>query len=166
MRLGVNSSVIRLRSVLLSCLLMLLLNACGGGSSGSSGIKNPVTVSGTVTYDFVPYHRDYVGLDYTAIEVRPVRGAVVELVDRRNRAVATTFTNDEGFYTATVEAGSVLRVQVKAQLKRDAAPAWNFTVNDNTDGNRLYALIGSEANVGNGNSQRNLHAPSGWYEGT
>lgn len=166
MRFSVNGSVIKLRSVWLLCSLMLLLSACGGGGGGSSEVANPVTVSGIVTYDFVPYNDNLIGLNYSATEARPVRGAVVELVDHRNRAVATTTTNDEGFYSVTVEADTVLRVQVNAQLKRTAAPAWDMTVNDNTDKNRMYALVGSEANVGTEDSQRHLHASSGWAEGT
>ncbi|HTF84804.1 MAG TPA: hypothetical protein VL987_09480 [Cellvibrio sp.] len=152
-------------SVLL-CSLMLLLGACGGGGGGGSSTPdNSVTVSGTVTYEFIPHNEDFIGLDYSAIETRPVRGAVVELVDSTNTPVAITVTDDNGFYSAAVEANTVLRVQVKAQLQRNQAPSWNMTVNDNTNNNRLYALVGSEASVGDSDSQRNLHAPSGWNSG-
>ena len=168
MRLSSSGSAMRVWFTVLLCslILILMLNACGGGGGSSSPI-NPdlVTVSGTITYDFVPYNADFIGLDYSAIEVRPVRGAVVELLDSADNLVATTSTNDEGFYSARVEANTVLRVQVNAQLKRNQAPTWDMTVNDNTANNRLYALMGSEASVGNSNSQRNLHAPSGWFEG-
>ena len=167
MRLSSGSNAISARLILFLCSSMLLLSACGGGGGSSNpDITNPVTVSGTVTYDFVPYNENFIGLDYSAIEVRPVRGAVVELVETSGNIVASTSTNDEGFYSIDVEANKILRVQVKAQLKRNQAPAWDMTVNDNTDNNRLYALVGSEASVGRSNSQRNLHAPSGWFEGS
>jgi hypothetical protein len=162
---------------------MLLLSACGGGGGGSSNplvprssssssanssssasVANPVTVSGTITYDFIPYNENHIGLDYSSTEARPVRGAVVELVSS-DGVLATTSTDDNGFYSTTVEANTALQVQVKAQLKRDQAPSWNMTVNDNTANNRLYALVGNEANVGGSNSIRNLHAPSGWDSG-
>lgn len=143
-------------------------NASSSSSSSSSSapvLVNPVVVSGTVTYEFVPFNDDFIGLDYSAIETRPVRGAVVELVDSTNTPVAITATDDNGFYSAAVEANTVLRVQVKAQLQRNQAPSWDMTVNDNTNNNRLYALVGSEASVGDSDSQRNLHAPSGWGSG-
>ena len=166
MRLSSSDNAMRVRFTVLLCSLILMLNACGGGGGSSSpDLSNPVTVSGSVTYDFVPYNENFIGLDYSAIEVRPVRGAVVELVETSGNTVASTSTNDEGFYSVNVEADKVLRVQVKAQLKRNQAPAWDMTVNDNTDNNRLYALVGSAASVGSSNSQRNLHAPSGWFEG-
>jgi hypothetical protein len=143
-------------------------NSSSSSSSSSSSapvLVNPVVVSGTVTYEFVPFNDDFIGLDYSAIETRPVRGAVVELVDSTNTPVAITATDDNGFYSAAVEANTVLRVQVKAQLQRNQAPSWDMTVNDNTNNNRLYALVGSEASVGDSDSQRNLHAPSGWGSG-
>ncbi len=166
MRLSSSGNAMSLRFTVLLCSLTLMLNACGGGG-GSSSPTNPnlVTVSGTITYDFVPYKADFIGLDYSAIDVRPARGVVVELRDSADSLVATTSTNDEGFYSARVEANTVLRVQVNAQLKRSQAPIWDMTVNDNTTNNRLYALVGSEANVGDSNSTRNLHAPSGWDSG-
>lgn len=143
-------------------------NSSSSSSSSSSSapvLVNPVVVSGTVTYEFVPSNENFIGLDYSAIETRPVRGAVVELVDSTNTPVAITATDDNGFYNAAVEANTVLRVQVKAQLQRNQAPSWNMTVNDNTNNDRLYALVGSEASVGDSDSQRNLHAPSGWNSG-
>lgn len=167
MRLSPRSKTLHVCLNVLLCSLMLLLGACGGGGGGGSSTpEDSVTVSGTVTYEFIPFNDDFIGLDYSAIETRPVRGAVVELVDSTNTPVAITATDDNGFYSAAVETNTVLRVQVKAQLQRNQAPSWDMTVNDNTNNNRLYALVGTEASVGDTDSQRNLHAPSGWNSGS
>ncbi|MGM8225804.1 hypothetical protein ACSV5M_04435 [Cellvibrio sp. ARAG 10.3] len=166
MRLRSRGRTLNVSLCVLLCSLMLLLGACGGGGGGGSPTpENSVTVSGTVTYEFVPSNEDFIGLDYSAIETRPVRGAVVELVNSTNTPVAITATDNNGFYSVAVEANTVLRVQVKAQLQRNQAPSWNMTVNDNTNNDRLYALVGSEASVGGTDSQRNLHAPSDWNSG-
>ncbi|RYZ84117.1 MAG: hypothetical protein EOO68_32030, partial [Moraxellaceae bacterium] len=60
-----------------------------------------VTLRGTVTYDYVPHHANHIGLNYSAIEKRPVRGALVELMDDAGQVKAFTSTNDEGNYTFT-----------------------------------------------------------------
>ena len=68
------------RQIVLS-ILTLLLGACGGSSGGGGGGFNepppgtPVTVSGTLSYEFVPPNLNCAGLNFSAIEVRPIRGS-------------------------------------------------------------------------------------------
>ena len=75
------------RQILLS-ILTLLLGACGGGEGGGRGggfnepaPGTPVTVSGTLSYEFVPPNLNCAGLNFSAIEVRPIRGATVVLLN-------------------------------------------------------------------------------------
>ncbi|WP_152625410.1 hypothetical protein [Cellvibrio sp. OA-2007] len=165
-----------------------LLFACGGGSGGgggsnlvpvsskslsslpstpsstaaSSSLSSSVTLSGKVTYDFVPHNNTQIGLDYSAISIKPGRGLVVELLDANNQVLATTSTNSEGVYSLVIERNKQVKVRVKAQLLRSQSPAWNFTVTDNTSGNSLYAMDGSLVAANETTATRDLHAASGW----
>lgn len=100
----------------------------------------PFTLSGTVTYDFVPARYDPAtgagGLDFGAAAQRPVRGAAVEI--RQCATVLQTATTDEnGRYTATFVPGFTGRVYV-AVLARTADPP--VQVQDNTDGDAVWAV--------------------------
>lgn len=162
MRLSTCGNVFQPSCFLFS--LIILLTACGGGGGSSDGgtPSNPVTISGTATYDFIPANNSNIGLNYSAVEVRPIRGAVVELINASNRVLTTTSTNEEGFYSAVVSADSSVRVRIRAHLLRTQTPSWDIAVTDNTNNNSFYVLDGSLANSGSSNSQRNLHASSGW----
>ena len=155
-------------------LATLLFIACGEheDSSQKATIEpeqaNSVTVtlSGKVTYDFIPFRSDGIsGLDYNNITKKPVRGAVVEVIDRAGKTLKRTNTNAEGKYSATVTSKQVkVRVLTKLyQAKNTAKASWDFQVKDNTNGNALYAMDGKMVNLGeNATQTRNLHAGSGW----
>jgi hypothetical protein len=161
-------------------LVVLTLNACGGGSnhqhyssssidsslpaSSSASVMNKtlVAMTGTITYDFIPHKNNKIGLDYFAAEARPVRGAVVEVIDVDENIIAAGVTNVDGSYLLYVPIDTLTQVRVKAELLRSTSPSWNFKVTDNTNNNALYALLGSLTSTGFVNSQRNLHAGSGW----
>lgn len=128
----------------------------------SSSLANTVTLSGNVTYDFVPHTDTQIGLDYSAISVRPGRGLVVELLDANNLLLAATITDNLGAYSIAIERNKVVRVRVKAQLLNAQLPAWNFKVTDNTSGNGLYAMDGSLVAASEVSARRDLHAASGW----
>lgn len=160
--------------------VIIILMSCGGGggdnkgpSQKSSSIPNAsatVTLNGKITYDYVPHHSDFVGLDYSATEQRPIRGAVVELIDASGQVKASTITSPDGTYSAEVEQNVFVRVRVKAQLLNTSSPAWDFKVTDNTSNNALYVLDGELASSGTTDSVRDLNANSGWggfdYTGT
>lgn len=152
-----------------------MLSACGGGSSaarfsGSSSSSaivsgDPVTLSGLVTYDRVPHNQNHIGLNYNAITAMPVRGAVVELLARDGAVIGVTRTDSRGEYLLQVAKKTLVRVRVKAQLLQTTSPTLDIKVTDNTSNNAIYALTGSLATTGSVNTQRNLHAASGWDGG-
>lgn len=155
--------------LLLACTLLF---ACGGGGGGgstnlastssSSFLAGFITLSGTVTYDFIPHNDNQFGLNYSAITAVAGRGLVVELLDGMNQILATTISDNFGNYSFNIDRNKLVRVRVKAQLLRAQSPAWNFKVTDNTDGNAVYAMEGSLLAASVETSVRNLHAPSGW----
>lgn len=130
--------------------------------SSISSVSETVTLSGLITYDYVPHNANHIGLNYSATEIRPVRGALVELLNDLEQIEASVITTDTGSYSFKVAKSSNLKIRVKAQLLRNQSPSWNFKVTDNTASNGLYALEGALVSVGSKDSTRNLHAGSGW----
>ncbi|MET0355564.1 MAG: hypothetical protein ABW044_02240, partial [Cellvibrio sp.] len=147
---------------------VIIVSACGGGGGDKSGVSKSsssasiVKLGGKITFDFVPHNLNFVGLNYGATESRPVRGAVVEILDNTNQIKASTNTAADGTYSVTVPQNIDLKVRVKAQLLKTSSPSWDFKVTDNTSNNALYVLEGALASTGSTNSIRNLHANSGW----
>lgn len=124
-----------------------------------------VLISGQITYDRVLFaERFYQGLDYNNTERLPARAVVVELLDSAQQLLASTETDDQGFYQFTADPDTALRIQVHARLRDSANAKWDIEVLDNTADNGLYVLEGAIANSGLQKQQtRNLHAPSGWH---
>ncbi|MDQ2075653.1 hypothetical protein [Marinimicrobium sp. ABcell2] len=140
-------------------------------SSRGSETEKPTVgeqeLSGRVTYDFVPFATSSqsgfgAGLDYSASEERPVRGAQVLLLDDQGETLDRTLTDNDGEYRFSVPAQTQAQIRVLAALEREGTPGWDLTIRDNTQGNALYALDGTLRSTGDGDSRRNLHAPSGW----
>jgi hypothetical protein len=103
-------------------------------------------------------------LNYAGTTARPIRGAVVEILNAGTSAVlATTQTDTSGAYSASFAAGpGAVVVRVKAQLQRSGGPAWDVTVRDNTQGDALYALDSPSVAVSGSTLTRDLTAASGW----
>ncbi len=166
--------------------VILFFTACGsieiednttatGTSSGTSSgntvnedttTSSTAVLSGTITYDFVPFKNGLnSGLDYNNITQKAVRGAVVEIVNSGGTVLATTITDNNGAYSASVT-GVNVKVRVFAQMYKAIASgqsSWSFQVKDNTNSNALYVMEGSLAYIGTTGTQvRNLNAPSGW----
>src|SRR4051794_2777299 len=103
---------------------LALLAACGGGGGGEGagaalfGANAPgattVTLNGVATYDSIPNPEG--ALMYSAIAPKPVRGAVVEIIDGASAIVATTTTDAAGSYSVRVPANTSVFVRVKAQM--------------------------------------------------
>ncbi|WP_187409964.1 hypothetical protein [Saccharophagus sp. K07] len=178
--------------VSLTISFMVILCACGGGSgpkrpdskpqssnvtAPTPAIENvephtpPVTqpapgkilLSGRITYDRVQFDgRTFRGLDYSKTLPLPARGVSVQLLDGNNVVRHSSFTDDEGNYSFSVESDANLRVRVVAELLGIERAAWHIQVRDNTAGNALYVLDGSLASTGDSDQTRNLHAASGW----
>ena len=77
---------------------MLSLAACGGGggsggsgggSGGGGGGNTTVTVSGTVSYEFVPPNFNCNGLNFAGTITRPIRGATIQLLDGSGAEIAS-----------------------------------------------------------------------------
>jgi hypothetical protein len=132
-----------------------------GSSSATSKSVTPAIISGTVTYDFVPHKTNHLGLDYNNTQRRPVRGAVIELLDASSEILSSQITSDSGTYQFNSMLDDVVQVRVKAQLL-DQASRWNVDVRDNTQGNSLYAAQGTLTGVSSVNEFRNIHLESGW----
>lgn len=149
-------------------LAALVLTACGGGggSSGGGGFL-PITaatssVSGTATYDYVPNTTG--ALDYAATSSKPIRGAVVEVLDSAATVLATTATDAKGGYSASVPVNTTVFVRVKAQMLQTggSGPAWDVSVRDNTHSNAIYVMDSASVTLGAIPVTQNLHAASGW----
>jgi hypothetical protein len=106
------------------------------------------------------------GLNYSAITAMPVRGVIVELMSAQNETLASTISSADGVYQFSVKTNSNVKIRVLAQLK-NTHPYWWVDVADNTNANAGYVLEGSLANSGsNATQMRNLHAASGWANGS
>ena len=95
-----------------------------------------VTVAGKLQYEFVPPNASCGGLNFSAIQARPTRGVTVQLVDGNNDAniLDTTQTDANGDYSfSNVDANTDVKIRVRAELKQNGAPGWDFEVRDNVD---------------------------------
>ncbi len=138
-----------------------------------------VTVSGVVSYEFVPPFPDCRDLDFSAIASRPIRGATVQLIDANTQNVLqTTTASATGDYAfANVNANSMVSIRVRAELKQNGTPGWDIEVRDNflagqsdldipappPEGTRaLYVLDGADFDTGSVDVGRDLTAATGW----
>jgi len=163
-------------------LALLCLAACGGGGgsdTGSTGGAAPsapaastVTLTGSATFDKVPFGTTSgSGLDFARVAAAPARGVTIEAVGSAGQSVlASTAADGSGQYTLTVPANTDLFIRMKAELRRSGAPSWLVSVRDNTAGDALYAIDTSPFNSGTAALRRDVHAGSGWsgsaYTGT
>jgi hypothetical protein len=156
---------------------LLLLTSCGGGNSSINNTRNDnnisvecnaavtgnLQLSGTINFEKVP-HKGF-GLDYSIpIPRAPARGVTVQAINANTHAVITaTRTDATGQYSLTVPANTYLKVRVRAEMVNPgSAPAWQFRVADNTQGNAEYVMDGSASCTGTTDETRNLTALSGW----
>lgn len=151
------------RPLLLPGLLSLgLIEACGGGGGGSSTPPVPIsttqTVTGTVTYDFVPALYNVAtqvgGLDFAGAVAKPVRNGVVQVMNG-STVLATGNTDATGHYSLTFTPPASGALQLVA-LASTTTPS--ITVQDNT---AAGAVLGLGATVGTGGTL-DLHATHGW----
>jgi hypothetical protein len=140
----------------------------------------PITtsaISGRITFERVPFaqqHGD--GLDYVNQQTLPARGVVVEAlassdgVQCSGSVVATAVTDGDGWYQLTPAGSANICVRARAQLYRvsdgSSAANWNFAVADNTASNVLYVMTEASAVSINDRPRRDLHAASGWTNGS
>lgn len=140
-----------------------------------------VTVAGKLTYEFVPPNTNCRGLNFNAIETRPIRGVTVQLVDANDdtNVFDTSITDDNGDYSFSDVASSTdVRIRVRAELKRAGTPGWDVEVRDNTsatgdplDQRPVYVIQWPSFNTGVNNiADADFTAATGWdgssYSGT
>lgn len=153
-----------------SCIAAVLLAGCGGGGGGGGGggfpilppLGSSVTLTGTATYESVPNTSG--PLVYASTTAKPVRGAMLEVLDATSSAqLAVSTTDDSGAYSVSVPANTSIVVRVRAQLTRTGAgPSWDVSVRDNTQSSALYSMQSSAFSSGAAASTRDLRAGSGW----
>lgn len=118
-------------------------------------------ITGTVTFDRVPFGTTNTGLDYSNITKTPVVWATVEAISN-SVVVASTITDTLGKYSLTVDPNIQLFIRVKAEMKKTGTPSRDVEVVDNTKGKAIYAMDGSSVNSGVTDLVVDLNADSGW----
>lgn len=163
-----------LRATILFLVVPWALTACGGGGGGGNNTPAPVparvTVSGTASFEFPPPNAACDGLDFAGLQVRPIRGATVELVNAANNSrIDATSTDASGFYSLSGAANTEVFVRVRAELIQSGSPSWDVQVRNNTSNTSvplnqrpLYLLDSARFNSGTADTTRNLLAASGW----
>jgi hypothetical protein len=191
-----------LRSITLA-LTVVVLQACGGGGGGDSAAPSAITpivntpvvntpvittpviaipspastptvvVSGTATYQFVPYRAISVAglgsagsLNYAASFNKPIRGVTIQAVKNAGtileQVVSSTTTSATGSYALNVPINTSYVIRLRAELIQTSGPAqWNVSVLDNTDADSLWVLQ-SSASTTSVNVVRNLSAGTTW----
>ena len=147
--------------------LIVVLSACGGGSSsGASSVENssslvpsnvPTTFSGIVTYTNYPVTE--AGIDYDSEQSKPIRGAVIQLLDLSGNELASGNTGSDGSYSLSANVDGSARLLVRAELGLPGSV--NTRVVDNTSNNALYTLF-TDININSSAVTQNLNAGSGW----
>lgn len=151
--------------------------AGGGGGGGDPG--GPVTISGKALYEFPPPVAGCRGLDFSAVQTRPIRRATVQVLDAATDAVlAAGVTGDTGDFALTVDPNTEVYIRVRAELKRTGSPSWDVEVRDNTTtgtpagevlplGSRpLYVLDTAPFDSGESDFTRDVTAGTGWNSST
>ncbi len=130
----------------------------------------PVTISGTLQYEFPPPNAGCVGLNFSGIQLRPIRQATVQLLDAAGMTILDTDVSDDlGQYSLTADPSTNVMIRVLAQTVRAGAPAWDVEVRDNTsetgrplDQRPIYAMDSSVFDSGASPQTRDLTAETGW----
>ncbi|NVJ03848.1 hypothetical protein HUW63_01125 [Myxococcus sp. AM001] len=148
--------------VLALAFTLALTTACPGDDDGDDDdvyTGDPITLSGTVTYDFVPAvyspSTRRGSLDFAQSSVRPVRNAVVQ-VRQGTRVLVDGTTDEQGRYTLTYTPTSSNGLSLVA-LAKTTTP--EIQIEDNTDNNAIWA-VGD--NITATVTTKDLHAAHGW----
>nr|WP_158382928.1 hypothetical protein [Comamonas testosteroni] len=137
-----------------------------GAGQGGQAVLKPIAgqVIGYITYDSVPLTASS-GLDYASTQKRPVREALVEVVDG-GTVLASGMTDSHGYYALPVPTGREVVVRVQARMGSSDG-RWNVAVRDNTGAGfpqaaPVYAMSSSKQSVAAEGAVLDLHAASGW----
>lgn len=138
----------------LALALAVGMTACGDDDEGTPG-----TVSGKVTYDFVPAVYSATTktgtLAFAQASKKPVRNAVVQ-VRQGSKVLSTTTTDEEGNYRISFTPSGSGALTLVA-LAKSSNP--EIQVEDNTDGNAIWSVGDS---ISSSTTTKDLHAGHGW----
>ena len=150
----------------------VLCTATASDGSGNAGTAElavtvtpppaAVTISGSVTFDHVPFNTSSSALNYNSITQDPAPGLTVEALNSAGTVIESTVSDSAGGYSLQVDPNTDVRIRVRAELVQTSGAQWNVRVVDNTSGDAPYALQGALANSGTTDTTRNLNASSGW----
>lgn len=134
----------------------------GGGTGGNlgtgGGTTGNITVTGRVTYDFVPETYTVGGtaaIDFGRASARPVRRGVVQVI-QGSTVLSATATGGDGSFSISYTPSGTANLALYA-LSQSVEPS--ISVEDNTDGDLLWAV---GATLSGQNQMVNLHATHGW----
>jgi hypothetical protein len=137
----------------------------GNTGGGDGGVTGTVTISGRVTYDFVPAvyspTTDTGTLQFANASEKPARNVVVQVLQGAT-TLGTTNTDAQGLYLVTVTPATTAPVTILALAKTTTPP---IQVEDNTDRNAIWA-IGDSVTLTAANVVKNLRATHGWTGST
>ncbi|MDI1451997.1 hypothetical protein [Polyangium sp. 6x1] len=132
-------------------------SSSSSGSGGAGGQEASFRLSGSLSYEYVPFDVDVEKLDYAKIEKRPIRGASVRLIDADTDAeIAKTTSDDEGAYSFDYTGAAKVKLWVYAQTE---APS--LIVEDNTSGDEVYVMESKTADSAE-DAKLDVLAATGW----
>jgi hypothetical protein len=128
-----------------------------------------VQVSGVANYESVPYlAADIAGLadagslNFAATTLKPIRGATIQAVSGAT-VFATAVTSETGSYVLNVPQNTSYNIRVLAELVKTSGTAtWNVALNDNTNNNALWSIVGPITTTTTTNTVFNITAGTGW----
>ncbi len=131
-----------------------------------------VTISGNAMYEFPPPNPGCNGLNFTNVQLRPIRQATVQALDDTGTTVLDSdVTDDLGAYSVTVPASTDVIIRVRAELKQGGSPSWDVEVRNNVDTSPsppplaqrpIYVMDSSLSDSGAVDSTLDLTATTGW----
>jgi hypothetical protein len=114
-------------------------------------------LAGTLAYERVPYDHENDGLDYGAIETRPMRGVSVRLLDAEtDEELASAVSGEDGSYAFDYEGTARVKLWLFAET---VSPP--ITVEDNTSQDQIYVMESAEVDSA-ADGQLDVVATSGW----
>jgi len=134
-----------------------------------------VSISGRLVFEAPVHNARCDGLNFNTLNVRPIRGATVQLMDDATQGVLqSTVSDEQGNYAfSNVDGAQVVFVRVRAELKKTGSPSWDVEVRNNTAQTHLpltarpiYVLDGQPASPGGQDDIRDLRATTGWDSST
>ncbi|QSQ16952.1 hypothetical protein [Myxococcus landrumensis] len=147
-------------SVTLALALGLTVLGCNGDGDGDEGPPVTATLTGKVTYDFVPASYSPATrsgtLGFNQVTVKPVRDVTIQVLGKNNAVLGKATTDENGRYSLTYTAGEGANVTLAA-LAKTTTPS--IQVEDNTSNNAVWAV---STQFKGGATSQDLHAGHGW----